>query len=108
MSKIVLNPFSGQFDFVGSNSSTSHPTYELIISSLSQWQGPILGLYTITILNSVHNHGSKPTVQCLEQNGAVFTLIGIAHSINASGDVIIETLASPDNRFLGKIIITGE
>lgn len=102
---IKFNPFTGNFDFVGTGGSPLVPTYELVITNNTQWGSPSGGLYTISIPASTHGHGTKPLIQCLEQNGGSYILVTLAHKINASGDVVIEVLETPDNRFLGKILI---
>jgi hypothetical protein len=101
---IKFNPFTGNFDFVG-NSAVVVPTYELVITDNAQWGSPSGGLYTIVIPASTHGHGTKPLIQCLEQNGASYILVTLAHKIDASGNVTIEVLETPDNRFFGKILI---
>lgn len=101
-SKISFNPFTSNFDFVG---TTSTPTYELLITNLGDWGSPSGGLYTITILAATHGKGTKPLVQALETTASTFTLIGLAHQIDSLGNITIEVSNIPDNRFLGKILI---
>jgi hypothetical protein len=106
MSSIAFNPFSGQFDYVGtSGGGIVVPTYELAITNNTQWGVASGGIYSITILASNHGHGVNPLVQCLETNGSNYDLIIVAHKLNASGDITIEVDETPDNRFLGKILI---
>jgi hypothetical protein len=103
---IKFNPFTSNFDFVGTSSSpTPVPTFELVISDLADWGSPSGGIYTLTILAATHGKGTKPLVQALETTALTFTLIGLAHQIDSLGNITLEVTETPDNRFLGKILI---
>lgn len=102
---IKFNPFTSNFDFVGTSSTPSVPVYEFIISNLSTWGAASGGLYTITISAATHGKGTKPLVQALETTASTFTLIGLAHQIDSLGNITLEVSDTPDNRFLGKILI---
>lgn len=105
-SSIRLNIFTGNFDYVGTTGvAPSTPAYELIISNLSTWGTASGGLYTISISTATHGKGTKPLVQALETTASTFTLIGLAHQIDSLGNITLEVSDTPDNRFLGKILI---
>lgn len=99
---LKFNIFTSNFDYVG---SSTIPTYELVITSLSTWGSSVSGNYTLTILASTHGKGTKPLVQCLETTTSTYTLISVAHQIDSSGNITIQVSDTPDNRFLGKILI---
>jgi hypothetical protein len=61
--------------------------------------------YTITILESVHDKGTSPTVTAYEDDTITFQEVDVSISVNAIGDVTMSVTSSPDNRFSGKIVI---
>lgn len=63
------------------------------------------GLYIITIPASSHNKGLNPIVKVYLDNGTNFEETETLVNINALGDVTISVNSSPDNRFIGKLII---
>lgn len=105
---IKFNPFTvSGFDFTGSGGggSPATPPYQLVFNNTTDWGSPSGGIYTITVLAATHSKGTKPLVHIFEESGLDFLAVGIGYKLNTSGDVIIEVLQTPDNRFAGKIII---
>lgn len=104
---ITFNPITSQFDIKG-NSGGGGPTvppFEQTFNSTTDWGSPSGGLYTLTILATTHGKGINPLVHIFENSGLDFLAIGIGYKLNTSGDIIIEVLETPDNRFAGKAII---
>lgn len=87
-------------------------TYTLLISMLSDWSGPSGGFYTLSIPASVHGlgrivvvsdvHGviTPPFSEPLDVDWTVDQTNGAT-----GGDVMVSVTDSPDNRFLGWIIL---
>jgi hypothetical protein len=100
-----FNPFTGNLDLVGAG-STPGPNYVGTFNNTSDWSGPALGVYTLTVTVATHAKGLNPMVQVLELVGSDYENILVSFRTNVSGDVTIEVPDTPDNRFNGKIIIT--
>jgi hypothetical protein len=62
--------------------------------------------YQFSIPESAHGAGTSPKVQIFELSGAVFDLVNLELAVNASGDITLSVLQSPDLRFTGKIVIS--
>jgi hypothetical protein len=80
--------------------------YVTTFNATTDWGSPSGGLYTLTITAATHGKGTNPSVEVLEQNGLVYQSVGVTYILNASGDVSIEVLQTPNNRFAGKLIIS--
>lgn len=62
--------------------------------------------YLINILESTHGKGVSPGVEVFELVGSDYEQISIDRiKINASGDIELRVLASPDLRFNGKVVV---
>lgn len=107
---ISYNPFSGNLDLTGISSgggpTVQNPNYFATFNATSDWGSASGGQYTLTISAATHGKGLNPVVQILEQSGSDYVAVVLMHKLNASGDVILEVLETPDNRFAGKIIIS--
>lgn len=104
-----FNALTGELDLTGTSSGgsgTQEPNYFTTFNNSSDWGSASGGQYTLTILASTHGKGLNPIVQILEQSGSDFLSVVLTHKLNSSGDVILEVLETPDNRFAGKIIIS--
>lgn len=64
------------------------------------------GEYQLSILESEHDVGDKPTVQVYDEVGANFEQVGVKIRINSTGDVLLIVNEIPDLRFDGKVIIS--
>ena len=63
--------------------------------------------YTRTILAATHGMGTTPTLVVQQNVSGAFNSIGVAHSINASGDITLIVNATPlDCRLAGRVIIS--
>lgn len=102
-----LNIFTGQLDLVGSGSGSGPvDAFSATFDSSLSWVGPVSDYYTITYTAAVHGKGINPAVQIFEEEGLNFNLVDVDRvQINAVGDVEIRVPATPDLRFVGKIII---
>lgn len=100
---IAFNPFTGQLDITGSGGSTA-PRYEAEFNSTTDWGSPSGGIYTYTVLQATHGR-TNPNVQVYELSGSDYVEVIMSVKINASGDVLLEVMQTPDNRFAGKVII---
>lgn len=87
-------------------------TYTRLISSTAEWSGPSGGFYTISIPASVHGLGRIVVVS--DVHGVITPPFSeplqpdwtIDQSTGATGgDVVVKVTATPDNRFLGWIIL---
>lgn len=106
---IVLNPFSGQLDFIGTGGSgpSSGPAerYTQLFTNAT-WGSPSGGYYTITVTQATHGKTDTPEVSVYEQDGLEFVKVQVQDlRINASGDVSISVPETPDLRFNGLILI---
>ena len=106
---IFINPFTGQLDFTGSSGggSSTSANYEQLFNATTDWGSPSAGVYTFVLLQATHAKGTKLNINVYELNGSDYQSVGITSKINGTGDITLEVLQSPDNRFEGKIIIGG-
>lgn len=73
--------------------------------SSGSWSGPDLsGNYTITVTAAVHQK-INPTVSVFEASGSDFLEVETQVLVDSSDNVTISVPASPDLRFVGKIVI---
>jgi len=101
---ISANEINGTIDFIVTPTGTGNTKYSLDFLSSDFVLGA--GQYELTVLASVHNKGTTPIVQVVEDNLGEFSLVSTLHDIAANGDVTIIVSETPDNRFNGKIIIS--
>lgn len=104
-----FNPLAGTgLDIVGTSGGggSQTPNYVATFNATTDWTGPSGGLYTRSIPALTHGKGTNPVVQVLELDSGNYIGIGFAHKMDASGNITLETLETPDNRFAGKIIIS--
>lgn len=110
MSKIVFNPFTGNFDFTdsgGSSPAVQSPNYVYTFNATTDWGVATSGFYTITTLLATHAKGSNPTIQVFELVGSDYDVVDTTTFINSiTGAISIKSLESPDSRFAGKIIVS--
>jgi hypothetical protein len=103
---ITFNPFTGELDFTGAGSVpvTVAPRYNKTITN-PDWV--VDGSdYSITILYSVHQKDTTPSVVCFEEiSPGVFEEVKPNITINTIGDIKIKVNQTPDLRFSGKLII---
>ena len=106
---ITINPFTGQFDFTGNSGGGGSTTsnYELLFNATTDWGAPSAGVYSLVLLQATHAKGTKLNINVYELNGSDYQSVGITSKINGTGDITLEVLQAPDNRFEGKIIIGG-
>ena len=105
---ITWNPINPTgFDFTGTGGGGGGPAerYVQAFNATTDWGSPSGGNYSITVLAATHAIGINPNVQVYELNAGIYTLVNVSISVNASGDVTISTLQSPDLRFQGSILI---
>lgn len=107
---ISYNPFSGNLDLTGISSGggpvTQDPNYVGTFNSTSDWGSASGGVYTLTVTAAIHGKGLNPVVQILEESGSDFLSVVLTHKLTSTGDVVLEVMETPDNRFAGKIIIS--
>jgi hypothetical protein len=104
-----FNPFTGNFDFVettgGASGTPAVPNFILNFDATSNWGLASLGYYTITVLEAIHGKGINPTVEVFEKIGLEYRKVITTEIVTSTGDVLIQSLQSPDTRFEGRIII---
>lgn len=82
-------------------------TFTRLIASTSDWSGPSGGNYTLSIPATVHGLGrivvlGEAYAQVAGVNSPVSPDVAIAE---ATGDVTISVTETPDNRFVGRLIL---
>lgn len=106
---IILNPFTGDLDFTGTGgASPSGPAerYTESFDATTDWGAPSGGLYTITITAATHGKGTNPSILVFEDVSGDFEKVEPNQTIiDASGNISITTLETPDTRFAGKILV---
>lgn len=106
---IIINPFSGDLDFTGAaGASPSGPAerYTETFDATTDWGSASGGLYTINILVATHGKGINPNVLVFEDVSGNFEKVEPNQTIiDASGNISITTLETPDTRFAGKILV---
>lgn len=76
------------------------------VFTLSDWNGPSGGFYTITILEAAHNKGTSPGVEIFELVSGDYIQVEVDRvRVNSGGDVEVRVPETPDLRFNGKIVI---
>ncbi len=95
---------TGTVDFIVAGGGAS-AKYAQSFNATTDWSGPSLGLYSITVPQVTHAK-TNPTVDLFElvasDNEQVFAEI----DVDGSDNVTISVLQSPDLRFAGKLIIS--
>lgn len=99
---IIFNPFTGNFDFTGTGTSTAGRYVQPFV--IADWVSASPD-YTLTIPVATHGKGINPVVQVLEKNGLVYDLVNLVSTTNAIGDVTLKISLSPDTRFDGIVLI---
>ena len=106
---VVFNPFIlDGFDFTGTGGSSSGPAERYIESfdATTDWGSPSGGLYTISITAAAHGKGINPNILVFEDVSGNFERVEPNQTIvDASGNISITVLQSPDTRFAGKILV---
>lgn len=104
--RIIYNPTTGQLEYVGDASGGGGPAvkYSATFNNTTDWTLNVTD-YEFSVTEAVHGAGTTPMVQVFEVSGGVATEVTTGIRFNSSGDVTISVLASPDNRFTGRIII---
>jgi len=93
----------------GGGGGTNYVTYLRSFNNGADW-GTVdgNGNYTITTTASTHGVGTDPIVQVYNYNGSYYQLVFTdALGVYSNGDVFIEVPSNPDNRFNGRISISG-
>jgi len=77
-----------------------------MFNSTTDWGVPVGGYYSITYLVSEHNKGLTPFF-LVEELVSTFYNVVMPDSIttNASGDIIISVIDSPDGKYSGRIMV---
>lgn len=99
-SNYKLNVFTGELDI-----TVQSPNYVATFSTPTSWGSPSAGNYTLTVPVATHGKGQNPIVQILELSGPNYVTIAISHTVDPSGNIIIQVSETPDLRFNGKIIV---
>lgn len=106
---ITFNPFTGQLDITGTGSGGGGGTasrYTQVFNATTDWGSPSGGYYTITIPVATHGKGLHPNIMTFELNGSDYEMVNVdLVKVNASGDVSIRVLQSPNTRFAGLVLI---
>jgi hypothetical protein len=106
--KIILNPLSGNFDFVGDTGAPAPALatrYTALFNNTTDWtlSSPD---YLYTVLASSHGKGTTPNIQVFESlGGGSYEQVIVNISINNLGDVTLKISETPNNRFNGLILI---
>lgn len=102
----TYNPFNGNLDIKGGGGG-SGPAERHIQSFNNTTDWTLNGsVYELSVLQTTHGRGVNPTVFLVEAVGLDFEQVfADTISINASGDIVVKVLSTPDLRFNGKIII---
>lgn len=105
---LTFNPITGQFDIKGTAATpvVQNPNYQQTFNATTDWGSPSGGIYSLVITAATHGKGTKPIVQVWELSGSDFLTVGLASKMDASGNITLEVIETPDNRFAGKIIIS--
>ena len=77
------------------------------ITSLTDWAGPVSSVYEIVVPQATHGITDPLTVQVWEvDSSGLYTQVRPETvSIDSDGDIRVAVTATPDSRFLGRIII---
>lgn len=106
---VVLNPFTGQLELIGTGGgggSGVAQRYVNTFNATTDWGSPSGGLYTITVTAATHTKGTNPNVQVYELVSGNYELVQPnSIVINMSGDVSVSALQTPDTRFSGLVLI---
>lgn len=97
----TFNPFSGQMVLVPTPSTeTVKPTTSFLTSDWAL----VGNEYVLTIPASVHNV-TNPTTTVYEAVGADYHIVNVGILVRANADVVLTVSSSPDNRFVGIVVI---
>lgn len=88
---------------ISTTGGSSSPGYSQTLNS-GAWVAGV-GVYTITILQSVHGKGTNPQVQVFQSVGPDYEEIITGITLSPLGDVTLTINSTPDARFDGKVII---
>lgn len=72
--------------------------------TVTDWQ-LISGEYEIQVLAATHTKGVNPETEVYETNASQYDKVNVFITNSSVGDVTIKVSVSPDNRFIGKIVI---
>lgn len=109
MAKVTYNPLlNSGLDFEGNGgSSPSGPAerYTANFNATSDWTLNS-GYYQITVSAGTHGKGINPNVMILELDSGSYAQVTVDSCVYDSfGNVTFQVLASPDLRFIGRILI---
>lgn len=94
-----------QINATSSGGGGSSTPYSQTFNDSSDWTGPSLGFYTITILETTHDKGTTPIVQVYELISSDYEEVITDIVINSSGDITIRVTDNIDTRFAGRIVV---
>ena len=93
-------------DAVGGGGGGGNPPYSSSFL-VASWNLNV-DKYEITISEATHERGAAVLVQVYELDTGVYKEVGTDITVSAAGNITITIAASPDLRFDGKVVITGE
>ena len=93
-------------NFLEESDQVASPRYVDNFNATTDWGVASGGYYSYTVLASVHERGTNPTVDVFELVGADYNKVEPdLISVNASGDITIRVPENPDCRFEGRMVI---
>jgi hypothetical protein len=107
----ILNPLTGNLDFVGTGGGGGSPTIQTPNYTLpfttTDFTGPVSGNYILTILATTHGKGLHPIIQIFEDiGGGLLEIVVAPFTVDGSGNVRVLITSSPDQRFNGKCVLS--
>ena len=103
--KLLLNPISGQFDYV--NDDSTPPATEKFVDTFnatSDWTLNV-DMYEIIIPSATHGMGANALIDVFEFSSGDYEQVNVRYVLNSSNDVVISVAGTPDLRFMGKVVI---
>jgi hypothetical protein len=105
---IKFNFFTGEFDIAGAagGSGGLADRYISAFNATTDWGAPSSGEYSITISSATHGKGVYPNVSLFENITGVYHAVSANDmQVDASGNITIKVLETPDTRFAGLIVV---
>jgi len=87
-------------------SGTTQPAIPIAIL-VSEW-GVVGSDYEIEIAQSTHNRGTSPQVQVFEKVLTDYVEVVVDILVKSNGNIVIKVSQTPDLRFEGRVVISGE
>jgi hypothetical protein len=79
--------------------------YSATFNNNSDWGAASGGYYTLTVLEAIHEKGPNPTIEVYEASGGSYENVQLYISYDASGNVSLKVVETPDCRVTGKVVI---